>query len=163
MRSWSEQAEGCGPTDRSLPGPMRELLVANISLRFSCVALAVWDLAAMTRWYETVLGLNCQARGRFEPVAADYVLLSGGGCTIELICRPSDFPIAADRTPPPHHLEHLGWKALVLQTDDLDAFSKMLAHSATEILWDQMQLARGLHSTMVRDPEGNLVHVLQHG
>jgi len=135
----------------------------NIPLRFSCVALAVWDLHAMRRWYETVLGFTCQAQGRFDPVEADYVLLSGGGCTVELICRASGSPTAAYRTQPPHHLEHLGWKALVLQTEDLDAFSRLVAGSNTEVLWDQMRLARGLHSTMIRDPEGNLIHVLQRG
>ncbi len=61
---------------------------------------------------------------------------------------------------PPDHLNVLGWKALVLETDNLPATTAFLVEHNVEMIWADQQLADDRRSTMIRDPEGNLINIL---
>jgi glyoxylase I family protein len=128
-------------------------------LRLNSLALAVCDLSAMTRWYEQVLGFTVAERGRFAAVDADCVLLDGAGTRLELVSRPSTAHIPVDRTMPPGHLGILGWKALVLDADDLIATTAVLTGHGVDTVWANHPVSTELYSTMIRDPEGNLIHI----
>ncbi|MGU7783283.1 VOC family protein [Burkholderia sp. PU8-34] len=127
--------------------------------RLSNFALAVNDLDAMIRWYTTVFDFTMVERGRFDAVGAEYAMVEASGLRIELVSRPGALKRPVDRTPPPDHLGVLGWKALVLETDDLPGMSALLAEHRVETVWVDQQLAEGLRSTMIRDPEGNLINI----
>jgi len=127
-------------------------------LRLNNVAIAVADLDIMTGWYERVLGLTVAERGRFDAVGADYVMLDGDGYRIELVARGSP-GVFVDRTEPPEHLDVLGYKALVLDADDLPAVTRGFLAAGVEIVWADASLGPGRRSTLIRDPEGNLVNI----
>ena len=130
------------------------------ALRLNNIALAVANLDTMVAWYVEVLGLVVAARGHFDAVGADYAMLDGMGFRLELVSRIGTPKVAAKRTPPPEHLDETGWKALVLESADLAATTATLARHDVEIVWAQAQLTPDISSTMIRDPEGNLVHIL---
>jgi len=129
-----------------------------MTLSFKNFALAVADLPMMTAFY-VGLGFEVAERGRFDAVDADFVMLDGAGIRLELVCRAGTRPVPVDRTPPPAHLDVLGWKALVLQSSDLAADTQKLIASGTEIVWADVQISAGYKSTMIRDPEGNMINI----
>ena len=95
-------------------------------LQLNNLALAVADLPRAIDWYQRVLGFAVEERGHFEPVAADFAMLVGAGIRLELVASRRATLREVDRTPPPRHLQVLGWKALVLQCDDLAALGEHL-------------------------------------
>lgn len=127
-------------------------------LALNNVAIAVRDLPRMVAWYERVLGLTTAERGRFDAVGADYAMLEGAGTRIELVTIGSDNPVPVDRSAAPHHLGVLGYKALVFDTHDLPARTTALADQGVEFVWADQQLTPRRRSTMIRDPEGNMIH-----
>jgi len=128
-------------------------------LRLNNVALAVADLEAMVGWYQNALGLRVEERGHFDPVNADFAMLTGDGFRLELVSRVGGEHHLVDRTAPPQHLHVLGWKAIVLESNDLAASTAALMAQGVEIVWAEQQLTPTLASTMVRDPEGNLINI----
>jgi len=130
-----------------------------MQLRFNNVAVAVADLERAIAWYGDVLGFTVAERGRFDAVGADYAMIDGAGIRIELVSRGGEGATPVDRTAPPHHLDVLGWKALVLEADDLPAMTAHFADKGAEMLWADMPISADRRGTMLRDPEGNLVHI----
>jgi catechol 2,3-dioxygenase-like lactoylglutathione lyase family enzyme len=134
--------------------------VLDGQLSLSNMTLAVSDLAQMLHWYQTVLGFKINEEGEFPIVGARYAMIEGAGLHIELITRPGENFKPVDRSPPPTHLSQLGWKALVLHTADLKAVTSVLRLHDVEICWAEQQLSENLQSTLIRDPEGNLINIL---
>ena len=128
-------------------------------LRFNNVALAVSDLERAVAWYGDVLGFTLAERGRFDAVGADYAMIGGAGLRIELVCHTGGDFTPVDRTVPPHHLDMLGWKALVLEIDDLPAATARFAERGAEMVWADMRISVDRRGTMLRDPDGNLIHI----
>lgn len=128
-------------------------------LQLNNLALAVADLPRAIDWYQRVLGFAVEERGHFEPVAADFAMLVGAGIRLELVASRRATLREVDRTPPPRHLQVLGWKALVLQCDDLAALGEHLRTEGAELLWEAQPLNESRSSTLLRDPEGNLINV----
>ncbi|CAG4890616.1 VOC family protein [Paraburkholderia saeva] len=139
-------------TIQSKPAPIAGLRLNNI-------ALAVHDLDAMIAWYESVLGFVVSERGRFDTVSAEYAMIEAGGMRIELVSRAGETARPVDRTAPPMHLNVLGWKALVLESDGLAAATAVLQQHGVEIVWADQPLSAHLRSTMIRDPEGNMINI----
>lgn len=123
------------------------------------LALAVGNLNTMIVWYETVLGFTVTERGRFDVVGADFAMMESNGLRLELVSRADGARKPVDRTNPPDHLNVLGWKALVLETDDLTAMTAFIIANNVETVWADQQLTAERRSTMIRDPEGNLVNI----
>jgi catechol 2,3-dioxygenase-like lactoylglutathione lyase family enzyme len=128
-------------------------------LRVNNVALATGDLDASIAWYETVLGFTVTERGRFDAVGADFAMIEAAGMRIELVSRPQAEHRRVDRTPAPHHLDVLGYKAIVFETDDLPAATAALRQHGVELVWSDQPLNAERSSTMLRDPEGNLINI----
>lgn len=129
------------------------------ALRLNNVALAVSNLDAMIDWYTATLGFTVAERGRFDPVEADFAMIDLKGVRLELVSRVGRAHTPVDRTPVPGHLEVLGWKALVLETNTLADVTAWLESCDVDIVWANQQLTGELHSTMIRDPEGNLINL----
>ncbi|MRX08607.1 VOC family protein [Pseudoduganella sp. FT25W] len=127
-------------------------------LTLNNVAIAVGDLPKMIAWYERVLGLTAAERGRFGAVGADYAMMEGAGTRIELVTLGGTSTTPVDRTAPPSHLSVLGYKALVFDTQDLTAVTAALKDHEVEFVWADQQLTPQRRSTMIRDPEGNMIH-----
>lgn len=130
-----------------------------MTLRFNNLALAVGDLDAMIAFYTDTLGFTLAERGRFEAVGADYGMIDGAGMRIELVSRPASPQIAVTPIAPPDHLGQLGWRALVLESDDLATTTEMLRVAGAEIVWALLDISDTHRSTLIRDPEGNLINI----
>jgi catechol 2,3-dioxygenase-like lactoylglutathione lyase family enzyme len=130
-----------------------------LSLRVSNVALATGDLEAAIAWYAKVLGFVVTERGHFDAVSADYAMIEVAGVRIELVSRAYAQHQRVDRTPPPNHLDVLGYKAVVFETDDLAAATATLIQHDVELLWADQPLNATCNSTTLRDPEGNLINI----
>jgi catechol 2,3-dioxygenase-like lactoylglutathione lyase family enzyme len=128
-------------------------------LRLNNLALAVGALEPVIAWYRDVLGFTVAERGRFDAVGADYAMLDGAGVRLELVSHPDGAHVPVDRSSPPSHLDVLGWKALVLETDDLAAVTAALAGRGVDIVWADQPISATHRSTLIRDPEGNLINV----
>jgi glyoxylase I family protein len=128
-------------------------------LRVNNVALATGDLNATIAWYEAVLGFVETERGRFDAVRADYAMIEAAGVRIELVSHPHAEHQRVDRAQPPHHLDVLGYKAIVFETDDLAAATATLTQHGVEFVWANQPLNAERSSTMLREPEGNLINL----
>ncbi|MBB5190414.1 catechol-2,3-dioxygenase [Silvimonas terrae] len=128
-------------------------------LRLSNLALAVADLPNMVNWYQSVLGFKVDTEGEFPIVGARYAVLEGAGLRIELITRTGANFRPVDRSPPPFHLSQLGWKALVLHSEDLKTTTAVLRAHDVEICWAEEKTTEHLKSTLIRDPEGNFINI----
>jgi glyoxylase I family protein len=130
-------------------------------LRLNNFALAVGDLEHMVTWYVEVLGFEVAERGRFDAVGADYAMLDIPGFRLELISRSGTPKTPVSRTQPPDHLNMLGWKALVLESEDLAATTAQLSAHGVDIVWAELDLSPTTQSTMIRDPEGNMINIFR--
>ena len=129
-------------------------------LALNNVAIAVDDPEAMADWYGRHLGFTLASSGRFDAVGADYIMLQAPGFQIELITRESP-KVPVDRADPPDHLDRLGLKALVFDVDCLPQLTETLQAAEVEIVWALQPLFPDRRSTLIRDPEGNLVNLVE--
>lgn len=141
------------------PNPRSLAAQSGPDLRFNNATVATQDLPGMSAWYAATLGLAIEERGRFDAVDAAYVMLKGNGLRIEMIARRAPATREVDRTPPPGHLDVLGLKALVFETDDLPAFTALLQARGADIVWADQQISTDRRSTLIRDPDGNLINI----
>lgn len=130
-----------------------------MTLRFNNFALAVGDLDTMIGFYVGTLGFTLAERGRFDAVGADYAMIDGAGLRIELVSRPASPRSAVEPVDPPDHLGQLGWRALVLESDDLATATAMLRARGVTIVWAEHDISETHRSTLIRDPEGNLINI----
>ena len=128
------------------------------SLRFGYFVLAVDDIAAMREWYSTVLGFSQVQAGRLEQLEAEFAILDGHGLRLELGKRLGGAPQRQPALPSPEFMDQLGWKVLTFHTDDLAALDTHLLTHAVDFVWSARELAPNVHSSLFRDPEGNLIN-----
>ena len=91
--------------------------------------------AETERFYTEVLGFRVKTRDRIERPggsAIDLVYLDLGGTTAELISWQG---VPVD---PPPQLEHLGYRMMALEVDDMDATIAELAKHGVDVVWGPM-------------------------
>lgn len=128
-------------------------------LRFGYFVLAVDDIAAMREWYCTVLGFSALHAGRMEQLEAEFAILEGHGLRLELGKRLDGTPQRQPELPSPAFMDQLGWKVLTFHTDDLAALQDHLDAHGVAMVWSARELAPTIRSSLLRDPEGNLINV----
>jgi len=132
------------------------------------VGLTVSDLDRAVDFYREVLGLSViaefQVSGKafatgvdVEGASAQFVHLDGGSVRIELVA----YEPAADSQPTPR-LNASGATHLGLEVEDLDRFYQELP-STVETLSPPQTTETGTRILFVRDPEGNLIEILELG
>jgi len=129
------------------------------------VGVTVEDLDRAVEFYRDVLG--CAVRDRFEvdgegfatavdvpDAAASFAHLDGGGCRLELVSyEPRGDPVEQPALNRPG-ATHLGFSV-----DDVDAFYEGLP-ADVETLSEPRTTSSGARIVFLRDPEGNLVEVI---
>ena len=128
------------------------------------ITISVMDLDRAIDWYERVMCFSLTRRGTFPALEASYAFMKRKDYALELIQVPAAHRLPAIDADPPGHLGPTGFKALVLDVDDLSAATAELIAHEVAIVWNQQLLdpETGLTSTLVRDPEGNLINFFQH-
>jgi len=132
------------------------------------VGITVSDLDRAVDFYHDVLGLSVVAEFKvggeafetgvdIEGASARFAHLDGGSARIELV----EYEPPADGLPRPQ-LNDAGATHLGLEVDDLDAFYKGLP-SSVDTLSPPQTTETGTRILFVRDPEENLIEILELG
>jgi catechol 2,3-dioxygenase-like lactoylglutathione lyase family enzyme len=117
------------------------------------IGVAARDPAALRDWYVRVLGASLRADNAAQPPA---VMLSfPDGSLLEI------YPAAAS---PPVSLpnSHAGWRHLALRVDSLEEARALLADRGVAITEPVKPAGWGGKVLFFSDPEGNLLHLVEH-
>ena len=135
-----------------------------MSMTFDNVAISVTDVDAAATWYAALFGFRPGYRTVLDDLEADFLVLERDDLRIELISRRGVRRHEDASVEPPDHLNKTNIMAVVFRTDDLGAETRRMEKAAdTTFVWKELVLsADGLRSTMLRDPDGNLINVLQY-
>ncbi|HNT38700.1 MAG TPA: VOC family protein [Rubrivivax sp.] len=120
--------------------------------RIDHIELVTTDEERAVRFYTEVLGFR--ERMRLAVPGLNLVYLDLGGTTIELMTYTETKPAAR----PPG--EHLGWRLMALEVDDLQAALAALAGKGVACTWGP--LTRPTYARAeIRDPDGNSIELRQ--
>ena len=108
-------------------------------------------------FYSGVLGFHVRSRDRVpaSPLGVlDLVYLDLGGTTIELMCYPDAKPGPAPQG------EHLGYRLMALEVDDMEAALAALGKRGVEPSWGPKRRPSYVRAE-IRDPDGNSIELRQ--
>ena len=108
-------------------------------------------------FYTSVLGFKVRARDRVPntPLGPlDLAYLDLGGTTVELMAYPEASP--AERQPG----EHLGYRMMALEVEDMDAALAALKTKGIEPSWGPVRRPNYARAE-IRDPDGNGIELRQ--
>ena len=102
--------------------------------RIDHVEIVTDKVEATERFYTEVLGFRVKARDRIERpgTALNLVYLDLGGTTVELISYEG---VPVDPAP---RLEHLGYRMIALEVEDMDRAAAYLKGRGVAIVWGPM-------------------------
>jgi catechol 2,3-dioxygenase-like lactoylglutathione lyase family enzyme len=124
------------------------------------VGLTVADFAKQARWYETVFGLREVASHQPSPLIRTAVLRAPNGLQLELIeAKGSERIRAFADAQDAAFVEGYGHWAIEVR-DAVAAFHHLLAHGASAAR-APMAGPTGLPFAYVKDPEGNLIELIE--
>jgi catechol 2,3-dioxygenase-like lactoylglutathione lyase family enzyme len=132
-------------------------------IRFNHVSISVADLDAQVAWYRQALGFTevVEQYELPEPPVRTAVLQAAPGIRIELIerggsARTGEYSDPLDMT------RSQGYGHWAIDVDDLDAaLASLLDAGATEVWPPADAVAPGARFAYVKDPEGNLIELIQ--
>jgi catechol 2,3-dioxygenase-like lactoylglutathione lyase family enzyme len=134
----------------------------SLSARPHHVALSVADLDSQQHWYERALGLNeiVEQLDLPELQVRTVVLRASNGLRLELIEREGSHPQSF--TDPLQASLTQGFGHWALEVDDVDdAFASLSAAGADPVSPPAPAVQPGARFAYVRDPEGNLLELIQ--
>jgi catechol 2,3-dioxygenase-like lactoylglutathione lyase family enzyme len=138
---------------------------AIAGIRFNHVSISVADLDAQVDWYRRALGFT-EVVERYElpePPVRTAVLQAAPGVRIEMIERHGS-ERAGDYRDPLDMTRSQGYGHWAVDVDDLDAaFTWLLDAGASEVWPPADAVAPGARFAYVKDPEGNLIELIQPG
>jgi glyoxylase I family protein len=109
----------------------------------------------MVKFYTDVLGFALRRRDRVSSTPLgplDLVYLDLGETTVELMTYPEATPVPAQSD------EHLGYRMIALEVDDMDAALAFLKSKGIEASWGPIK--RPTYSRAeIRDPDGNAIEL----
>ncbi len=122
--------------------------------------LSVADLRRSASWYQEVLGFVPSKQADFPALNATAVFLRNGRLRLELVsAADSSEPRRLD---PPRHNQIRGLSQLAVYVADLDVTLARLAWAGVSLAMAPVEVSTlGLRSCFIRDPDGNLVEILQ--
>ncbi len=131
------------------------------TLQHFMIGLSVADLDAMTAWYGSMLGFKVTKDVPIGEGGGKVRFIENGNARIELIFQP-DGQAGPVRAVPPAHATVRGPAQITMEVPDLDAARAALAARGVEIALDITPLPPlGIRILFLRDPEGNLVELVQ--
>ena len=126
--------------------------------RIDHVELVTGDLTGTEAFYTDVLGFRVRLRDRVERsglgVPIELVYLELGGTTVELISYEG-----AAVEPAPQG-EHLGYRMIALEVDDMSLAAEYLKSKGVDIVWGP-RVRETYARAEIRDPGGNHIELRQ--
>jgi catechol 2,3-dioxygenase-like lactoylglutathione lyase family enzyme len=130
-------------------------------MKFDNVAISVTDVDASAKWYGQLFGFKLGYRTHLDGLDAQFAVLERPDIKIELISQRGVKRHEDADIDPPHHLGKTNIMAIVFSTDDLEKSTAEMEAAGAQFIWKLQTLsADGLRSTMLRDPDGNMLNVL---
>lgn len=132
-------------------------------MKFDNVAVACTDIDASRDFYCGMFGFTPGYATHIETSDAAFQVLHRDDMTLELISQGGCKRNPDADLEPPLHLSVSNIIAIVFSTDDLEKDTKMLEENGANFVWKNLTLsADGLRSSMIRDPDGNMINVLSY-
>jgi len=126
--------------------------------RFDHVEIVTDQLDRTVEFYADVLGFTMRARDRVEQSSLgtpiDLVYLELGGTTVELISYDG-----VTVEPAPHN-EHLGYRMIALEVDDMQKAADYLKTKGVDIVWGP-RIRETYARAEICDPAGNHIELRQ--
>ena len=126
--------------------------------RIDHVELVTSDPARAIDFYTRVLGFSLRSRDRVPSTPLgplDLAYLELGGTTVELMCYPE-----AKLERPATSSEHLGYRMMALEVDDMDQAIAQLKAQGIEPSWGPVKRPNYARAE-IRDPDGNSLELRQ--
>ena len=123
--------------------------------RIDHIELVTADPERAVRFYTGVLGFKLRARDRVpaSPMGPlELVYLDLGGTTVELMYYPEGRPAAAP------DVEHLGYRMMALEVDDMQSTLEALKQQGIEAVWGP-KTRPSYARAEIRDPDGNHIEL----
>jgi glyoxylase I family protein len=126
--------------------------------RIDHVEIVTNQLDRTVEFYTEVLGFTVKLRDRIEQsgsgVPIDLVYLDLGGTVVELIAYEG-----ASVDPAPHR-EHLGYRMIALEVDDMQKTTDYLRTKGVEVVWGP-RVRQTYSRAEIRDPNGYNIELRQ--
>jgi glyoxylase I family protein len=124
--------------------------------RIDHVEIVTDQIDRTVAFYTEVLGFTVKARDRIERsglgVPIDLVYLDLGGTVVELISYEG---AAVDPAP---KKEHLGYRMIALEVDDMQKATDYLRTKGVEVVWGP-RVRETYSRAEIRDPDGNHIEL----
>jgi catechol 2,3-dioxygenase-like lactoylglutathione lyase family enzyme len=136
-----------------------EIQEAMMFKRIDHVEIVTDQLDRTVEFYTEVLGFTVKARDRIERssllgVPIDLVYLDLGGTVVELISYEG---VTVDPAP---QTEHLGYRMMALEVDDMQKTADYLRTKGVEIVWGP-RVRETYSRAEIRDPNGYHIELRQ--
>ncbi|WP_329131730.1 VOC family protein [Streptomyces sp. NBC_00670] len=133
-----------------------------MTTRLDHIGVNVRDLPAQTAWYREAFELKPVFEFHLDgPGLGGVVLEHPHGWRLELLARPGSAPGLRAPDPLTAALTE-GYGHFALTTPDLDPlYARLLAHGAAEAVAPGPSPEPGVRMAWVRDPEGNLIELME--
>jgi catechol 2,3-dioxygenase-like lactoylglutathione lyase family enzyme len=137
--------------------------LSSPKIRFDHVSISVADLDAQMAWYKRALGFTevVEQYELPEPPVRTAILQAASDIRIEMIERGGS-ERTGEYSDPLDMTRSQGYGHWALNTEDLDAALEwILGAGATEVWPPADAVAPGARFAYVKDPEGNLIELIQ--
>lgn len=132
-------------------------------VEFDNVAIAVTDIDRSAEWYGRLFGFRRGYSTYIESLQAHFQILERSDMRIELLSRATTVRNPDAAIVPGPHIDKTGAKAVVFRTSDLEAVTSHLEREGAIFEWKLQDLSEdGLRATMIRDPDGTIINILQY-
>lgn len=141
---------------------MKTTNIPAITGKINHVGLSVKDLDAQISWYSKVFNMEItQEVERTEPPIKLVLLTAPNGLGIELMAREDSGREKVYGNALETALE-LGYGHWCLEVDNvLEAYNKMMDTGAVSVTAPGPSIKAGIEYAYVKDPEGNLIEIIQ--
>jgi catechol 2,3-dioxygenase-like lactoylglutathione lyase family enzyme len=132
-------------------------------IRFDNVAVSCTNIETSKAWYMKMFDFKPGYSTYLPDIGADFLVLKRDDLKVELISQEGSRRSETADLVPPAHVSVAYIIAIVFSIDDLEADTAALEAKGAVFVWKNLQLSDdGLKSSMLRDPDGNMVNVLQY-
>ncbi len=132
-----------------------------MTLAFDNIAISVTDVDAAAQWYGDMFDFKPGYRTHLGDLDADFLVLEREDVRVELVSQAGCQQHEDGAIQTPNHLKKSKIIAMVFRTNDIEAATKDFEAKGAIFVWKNQLLSEdGLRSTMLRDPDQNMINVL---
>ena len=124
------------------------------------VGISVPDLEASIRWYQDVLGFECEKRFRIEAIPASCAMIKNGPLRIELFQADKYKPMSDERRAPDTDNLTLGNKHGAFVVEDVFKLADHFRAKGVDIVWVK-RMSPTQAAVFIRDNSGVILEFVE--